>query len=328
MRDESQHAGLRAEAVPGYRSERKGREEREFMVIGHRGSPCEEPENTISSFERAVTRDGANALELDLCMTADGEIIIWHDWNPEDSVCQLRRAGLEPGVKYCPCFPDEERPVHTWKFQDFIAGHGYKTKEDSTLISDITIPTFGQFMAWTMRYDEIKTIFLDIKIPEAEIALVPRMLSAIGSVLETYPANARIVFETAFPAVIKAMKQCRPDDDYALDVEPAAGIVIRPSRYSGVRRALRHGNSVATLMRPHATTIAPWSTHRRIIEHDVDLRGRHRRITGEHIDLVSFTVNDPGEMRSLIALGVDGIQTNYPDRLRMVAEEMGVVEER
>lgn len=297
------------------------------MVIGHRGSPCEEPENTLSSFERAILRDGANALELDLCMTADGEIIIWHDWNPEDSVCQLRRAGLEPGVKYCPCFPDEERPVHTWTFQDFIAGHGYKTREDSALIPDIAIPTFAQFMAWAARHDQIKTIFLDIKIPETEITLVPRMLSAIGTVLETYRASARIIFETALPAVLKAMKACRPDNEYTLDVEPAAGIVIRPRRYSGVRRALRHGNPVATLMRPHASTVAPWTTHRRIIAHDLDLRGRHERMTGEHIDLVSFTVNDPGEMRRLISLGVDGIQTNYPARLRMIAEEMGVIEE-
>ena len=35
-----------------------------FWVIGHRGSPEREVENTIESFERALV-DGANGLELD-----------------------------------------------------------------------------------------------------------------------------------------------------------------------------------------------------------------------------------------------------------------------
>jgi glycerophosphoryl diester phosphodiesterase len=120
------------------------------------------------------------------------------------------------------------------------------------------------------------------------------------------------------------MKRHHPGADYALDVEPAAGIVINPRSYSGVRQAITYGNSVATLLRPHANTLAPWSTHRRIISHDIRLRDRHlRRSAGnQHIDIVSFTVNDPGEMRCLIALGIDGIQTNYPALLREVADEM------
>ena len=35
-----------------------------FLVIGHRGSPCFEVENTMASFRRAVEREGANGLEV------------------------------------------------------------------------------------------------------------------------------------------------------------------------------------------------------------------------------------------------------------------------
>jgi glycerophosphoryl diester phosphodiesterase len=31
--------------------------------------------------------------------------------------------------------------------------------------------------------------------------------------------------------------------------------------------------------------------------------------------VVAWTANDPGEMQKLIAAGVDGIITDYPDRL-------------
>ena len=37
-----------------------------------------------------------------------------------------------------------------------------------------------------------------------------------------------------------------------------------------------------------------------------------------------WTVNDASRMRELIAMGVDGIITDYPDRLRQVALELGL----
>jgi glycerophosphoryl diester phosphodiesterase len=37
-----------------------------------------------------------------------------------------------------------------------------------------------------------------------------------------------------------------------------------------------------------------------------------------------WTVNEPGRMRELIVMGVDGIITDYPDRLRLVLTELGM----
>ena len=47
-------------------------------IIGHRGSPRECRENTLSSFSRAFA-DGANAVELDVHATRDGAVVIHHD---------------------------------------------------------------------------------------------------------------------------------------------------------------------------------------------------------------------------------------------------------
>ncbi|MCG7311054.1 glycerophosphodiester phosphodiesterase family protein [Brachybacterium sp. ACRRE] len=47
-------------------------------VIGHRGAPVGAPENTLASFGRAV-RDGADALECDVHLSADGHLVVMHD---------------------------------------------------------------------------------------------------------------------------------------------------------------------------------------------------------------------------------------------------------
>ena len=48
------------------------------LVIGHRGAAAEAPENTLPSFLRAL-EVGADALELDVHMTADGVPVVMHD---------------------------------------------------------------------------------------------------------------------------------------------------------------------------------------------------------------------------------------------------------
>jgi len=294
-----------------------------FLVIGHRGSPCNEAENTIPSFEMAVERDGANAVELDLCMTADGEIVVWHDWNPVDPACRLRRAGLEPDVRYCPCYPDDERPVSSWRYREFIAEHGYAEKDSGCRYTSAHIPTLNEFMAWAVSKTRLRAVFLDIKIPDEEVKLAPAMMERMEEIISRYSHRFAIVYETAHPRVLEACKRCRPDRCYTLDVEAIPGIIIRPSKFSAMRPAILRGNSIATLQRPRPTTLAPWTTHKRIAQHDLYLRDRHGRKGGEYISLVCFIVNDEEEMRCLVRMGVDGIQTDRPALLRKIVSGPG-----
>jgi glycerophosphoryl diester phosphodiesterase len=47
-------------------------------IFAHRGSKAHAPENTLAAFSLAVTQ-GAPAIELDAKLTADGEIVVFHD---------------------------------------------------------------------------------------------------------------------------------------------------------------------------------------------------------------------------------------------------------
>jgi glycerophosphoryl diester phosphodiesterase len=48
------------------------------MVVAHRGASIEHPENTIAAFEAAIDA-GADAVEFDVRMTADGHAVVIHD---------------------------------------------------------------------------------------------------------------------------------------------------------------------------------------------------------------------------------------------------------
>ncbi len=48
------------------------------LIIAHRGASADAPENTLAAFRLAIAQ-GADGLECDLRMSADGEIVISHD---------------------------------------------------------------------------------------------------------------------------------------------------------------------------------------------------------------------------------------------------------
>jgi glycerophosphoryl diester phosphodiesterase len=83
------------------------------MVVAHRGASVEQPENTIAAFEAAIDA-GADAVEFDVRMTADGHAVVMHDADVsrttdgtglvcEMSLEELRKLGvptLEEALRY------------------------------------------------------------------------------------------------------------------------------------------------------------------------------------------------------------------------------------
>ncbi len=69
------------------------------QVIGHRGAPRVEPENTLPAF-RAAARMGADGVELDVRRTADGRLAVHHDAHLADgrAIVATTWADLPPAV--------------------------------------------------------------------------------------------------------------------------------------------------------------------------------------------------------------------------------------
>ncbi|MDG0792616.1 glycerophosphodiester phosphodiesterase [Cohnella ginsengisoli] len=89
------------------------------LIIGHRGAAGEAPENTLASFRTAVTQ-GADAVELDIHLSADGEIVVCHDPTVDrttdgaGSIALLTVAelkGLDAGSWFDPRYASEKLPL-------------------------------------------------------------------------------------------------------------------------------------------------------------------------------------------------------------------------
>jgi glycerophosphoryl diester phosphodiesterase len=63
---------------------------RQPQVVAHRGASAEYPEHTLAAYRAAIAQ-GADALECDVRLTVDGELVCLHDRT-------LRRTGLSDGI--------------------------------------------------------------------------------------------------------------------------------------------------------------------------------------------------------------------------------------
>lgn len=296
-----------------------------FLVCGHRGSPVNEPENTIPSFERAL-REGVNSLETDLCVTKDKEVILWHDWNPDELVALIREKGIEPEVAYKPDFPApfsglRNKTSELTLFE--IRKHfNYVKKGEPTPING-HIPTLKEFINWIKDKSQIKYVFLDIKVPRDEKELVLVILDQLDELVKEFNPTAKFIIETFYPDVLETAKNKYPNLNYSLDVEIPPGFIFLPRLHSTVKVASTNKNNVAVIMRPRQITFASWVTFRRVIWYDVRRKKLlNKKSESAKIDfLVGCTINNKKEMECLIKSGINGMQTDYPRRLANLAKQ-------
>jgi glycerophosphoryl diester phosphodiesterase len=80
-------------------------------IVGHRGSPTKALENTFESFDRAEA-DGADAFELDVRLTLDGEAVVHHD-------AELVVSGRRVPMATVTILELVETPIARGEFQGF-----------------------------------------------------------------------------------------------------------------------------------------------------------------------------------------------------------------
>jgi len=301
-----------------------------FLVIGHRGSPTKEVENTIPSYKRALD-DGANAIELDICMTSDGHIVIWHDWNPDDAIALAREQGGESGMKVRPRFPpigsDLRRPVDELTLAQFRENYWYATKD---LLNkervDAEIPTLEQFLEWGAQEPRLFYVFFDVKLPATKSDLAQSMIATADSIIRSYSPKFSPVYMTPNPSVWGVFQQLVQGAGLSFDVDLGGGLVDgQACDISSSHYARQRGSGFATTMHPFVWTDKPWGTLKRLLACDLETRDTPVDSGAQKIvsKVIAATINDKEKMECLVDMGVDGLMTDDPALLRWIAINRG-----
>ena len=294
------------------------RARQELLVVGHRGSPIAHCENTLASFSAAIAQ-GANALELDLCFTQDGEVVIWHDWDPDSNIALLRETGCEPEQRCRPRFGVGafRRPVPQLTLGELRTHCGYAERENGAAlpVGQGEIMTWREFLEAAKAWPELRMVFLDMKLPPSDLCLAEAMMAQIqAEIAAVHPAFECVVM-TIYPEVLAVFKAVAPQFRYCLDrqfgpyfhsTEPADMAAL-----STMRDALWLRHDFASVGRPMFMAMAPWEFYQAVLSLELTLRSHARRKPW----LIAWTINDPEEMRWLIHAGVDAILTDKPAQL-------------
>lgn len=299
----------------------------EFLVVGHRGAPATEPENTLAAYDRALA-DGANAIETDVCVTKDDRVVVWHDWDPDELVAFARAAGAEFDVAYRPVSPPEghpmRRPVRELTLAELRAHYGLAPmKGDAT--APVHLPTLEEVVAWAAAQGaRLRCVLVDVKIPAAHRACARLLLDTLDAAVARHRPACRFVLMTPVLEVLQALRDLAPARSRTFDVEIKPGLAPdaddvdpRFAPYSAVRHAVRQGNDHASIGRPRFT-LGGWPLYKDTVRRDlgeIALKARHPQHPAPD-RLLCWTLNRPRERRWLLRLGVHGILTDFPADLR------------
>ncbi|WP_281442901.1 glycerophosphodiester phosphodiesterase family protein [Halomonas sp. M1] len=257
-------------------------------VIAHRGSSMVAPENTLAAVEQAL-KDRADYVELDVRLSADNHVLLYHDRT-------LARLTGDPRE-----FGDLTREELSHFDVGSWFGDAYQNEKIAGLDEALALVR-GR-----------AGLMIDMKpLPGQERVLA-------RAVLETLDAESDIRYRcwATQESALTAVANCS-FPNALMDMRIAT---MSPDTVSYIKQQAPELR--VTLL---AQLILPGNLDRRSFD---ALGLRHNRINRQEIRLAAlygyeihaWTVNDTARMSTLIDLGVDAIITDYPDRLRALVEE-------
>lgn len=250
------------------------------LLFGHRGASGERPENTLPAFERAV-RQGVAALETDVHLSRDGEVVVFHD------------ALLERTT-------DGEGPIAELELTELRAlDAGYRFTPDGGR----SFPFRGQgIRVPTLRetFDAFPGLRINVEIKANSRDLIEATLDQVA------PRSELTLLAAAEDDTMQALRAALEERGIQPALGASTGDVL-----GFVRAALGKG---PVPNGPMALQIPPQFAGRPLVTPEL-LDFAHAQGVYVHV----WTVNDEAEMKRLLALGVDGLMSDFPARLVRVA---------
>lgn len=291
-----------------------------FNLQGHRGARGLKPENTLPSFEAALDC-GVSSIETDLHLTRDGVPVVIHDPRLPDgtlvatlTLAELRRHRFDRNP-FPALFPTQEASVPPLS----------QRVAEQTGVEPYAAPTLAQFLRFVTDYagepgrhagksdalrEKAGRLVFDL-----ELKRMPFFPEAIA---DAYTGDGPALFEERVAEAIRT-----------------AGVASRTTVRSFDHRCVRYLRQLepavtGAVLVAETVPVDPGEVAARADArlycpswHSVDAE-QVRVAHAAGVRVVPWTVNDPEQWQRLIATGVDGITTDYPDRLAAFLAAAGV----
>lgn len=287
-----------------------------FDAQGHRGARGLAPENTLAGIEQALAI-GVSTIELDVVLSAEGVPVVSHDTTPNPDITRdadgqwLKARG---------------RPFHTMSLADIASLDVGRINPGSRYARDFSsqVPRDGE------RIPTLAAVFERVKAlgagharfnielkrtpPRPDESPAPDdFVRAVLDVIDRHGMATRCTLQSFDWRVLQAVRQAAPD-------MPRSYLSAQLERFDTLSSGeWTHGLKIADFEDAPTMVAAAggklWSPHFRDLSQPVLARARDLGLR-----VIPWTVNEIPDMGRLIDWGVDGIITDYPDRLRTVMQ--------
>ena len=239
------------------------------QVTAHRGASKAAPENTLPAFEAAI-ESGADYIELDVQLTKDGELVVFHDENIKRTT---DGAGVLTDMTY-----DE--------LMKYSAGSWFS--EDGQY-DDVKIPKLTEVLD-LVGHDILLNI--EIKSHGDVAATAERVVELV----EEYDIGSSCYITSFSYQALKKVKELQPKIKTALIANIAPSTVYSQMKYIDAvsMNYLFFNSSVVNYAHHSGKKVFVW------------------------------TVDRSGEMKKMMALGVDNIITNRPEKCLEVVDQSSI----
>ena len=297
-----------------------------FDLQGHRGARGLMPENTLPGFATTLTI-GVTTLELDLAVTADGVVVVSH--NPRVEPQLARDANGEWLQQSSPPINSMDlATVKTYDVGRLNPAHKYaKRYPQQQGMDGVSIPTLAEVFELANGSGNQSVGFnIEVKInPEhPEVTLPPKeFAAAVIDVVRSYGMEERVTLQSFDWRVLHATQLMAPEISTSYLTANQKWLSNLQIGIAGLSPWL-NGLDIDDFdgSAPRAIKAAGgdiWSSYHK----EVDAQAiKQAHALGLQVNV--WTVNETERMHELIAMGVDGIITDYPDRLRQVIIELGM----
>jgi glycerophosphoryl diester phosphodiesterase len=315
----SSNAAATAAATAGIKTnERNG----SFDLQAHRGGRGEWTEESLAAFANSL-KLGVTTLELDTHLTSDRKVIVWHDDTIQADKCR-DTAPATPGDAQYPYVGDRVAELSLAQIKTLDCGYTQlKGYPEQDVIEGNRIAELKDVFQLVRDADAKKVRFnIETKVEDGRSGGEGMVALTKAVVTEIYTAGMarRSTVQSFDWSSLNLTKKIAPQlplvalssGDAWLEVgKPGAspnlgGIDIDTYGGSLARAAAAQGYDVIS---PTFSSVTP------------------EMIADAHqlgLPVVPWTVNTTADMTRLMDLGVDGIITDYPTRLRTVLAERGL----